>query len=290
MIFRVNDAQIEDIELELLLQAVFLKYGYDFRSYARSSMHGRLLHLMARLQCPSFTALQDILLHQDDVWTEILPFLVVPHTELFRDPSQFVQIRAQVLPSIRHRDRLSFWIAGCSTGEEVVSLAVLLQEDGLLERSRIVATDINPICLEKAGKGIFSRFKALEGVKNHAEAGGAVNLSSYFETSGKDAVRFNRDLLNHVEFLNHDLATGSVIGQFDMIFCRNVLCYFDAELQSRALHLFRDSMEKGGVLAIGAMEPFPESNASGDFTFLSSDDRLFRCGPKSQGFGTDILP
>ncbi len=286
----MNESEIEDIELELLLQAIFLKYAYDFRAYARSSLHGRLLHLMSRLKCASFTALQDVLLHEDEKWAEFLPFLVVPHTELFRDPTQYISLRNQVLPALKHREQLNFWVAGCSTGEEVVSLAILLKEEGLLDRSRIIATDINPVCLDKAALGVFSRFKALEGIQNYGKAAGTGELTGYFETSGKDAVRLSPELLKRVEFRNHNLATGSAIGQFDFISCRNVLCYFESALQERALGLFRDSMENGGTLAIGSMELLPEAVLGKLFSPLSSQQGLFQCARKMTPYGQDYAP
>lgn len=286
----MNATEIEDIELELLLQAVFLKYHYDFRQYARSSLHGRLLHLMARLKCPSLTALQDQLLHDDSLWAEFLPFLIVAHTEFFRNPSYYSALRTHVFPKFKEHHEPSIWIAGCSTGEEVISIAIALEEEGLLEKTKIVASDINPLCLEKAARGVFSLYKAQEGAKTYAESGGKFELSRYYQSLENKAVQFKPELLKNVVFGIHDLAADASPGQYQLVSCRNVLCYFDETLKAHALEVFRESMTEGGVLGLGAMEPLPESTVASAFQSLNAEERLFTCLKKPSAYGSDYLP
>ena len=264
-----------DIELPLLLEAVYLRYHYDFRGYAAASLKRRLGSAMRQLSCASLSQLQDRLLHEPPLFATLLDFLTVQVSDLFRDPAYFRALREQVVPLLRTYASLKVWVAGCSTGEEVYSMAILLQEEGLLERSLIYATDINATALERAQAGIYDAARIGGFTENHTRSGARSSLSDYYTAAYGKAV-FDKSLKANVVFADHSLSTDSAFSEVQLVSCRNVLIYFDRELQHRALGLFRDSLCHKGFLGLGAKETLRFSAHAGAFSSFLANDRIFR--------------
>jgi len=264
-----------EIELRMLMEAIFLKYSYDFRDYTGASQKRRVLHAMAEMGCKTISQLQSRVLHEPNAFSQLLQFLTIPVTEMFRDPSYFTAMREHVLPVLGTYPSLKIWVAGCSTGEEVFSLAILLKEEGLLERCIIYATDINPQSLEKAKKGMFPLEHMRTYTANYQAAGGKRAFSDYY-TAAYNAALFDRTLCENVTFADHSLATDSVFAETQFISCRNVMIYFNRKLQERALGLFHDSLCHRGFLGLGSKESIEFSAYGPRFEVLSRQDRLFR--------------
>jgi chemotaxis protein methyltransferase CheR len=263
------------IELVLLIEAIDLKYHYDFRQYARASMKRRVLSAMAHLACGTISQLQDKVLHDATALPRLLDFLTVPVSEMFRDPGYFRAIREHVVPVLRTYPSLKVWVAGCSTGEEVYSLAILLREEGLLSRTLIYGTDINPHVLKKAQAGIYEADRVAGFTDNHRKSGGRSSLSDYY-TAAYGRVVLDKTLKQHVVFSDHSLATDSVFAEVQLVSCRNVLIYFNAELQSRAIGLFREALCRRGFLGIGSKESLRFSAHAQAFEPLVRSEHLFQ--------------
>jgi len=266
-----------DIEVRLLMEAIYLKYSYDFRNYTGASQKRRVLYALDQLKLPSISALQDKVLREPGTFALLLQFLTIPVSEMFRDPAYFLALRRQVVPHLLTYPSLKIWVAGCSTGEEVFSLAILLREEGLLERTLIYATDINPASLEKARKGIFPIDSIKGYTANYQRAGGRRSFSDYY-TAAYDAGRFDPSLCAGVIFADHSLSTDSVFAETHLVSCRNVLIYFNRELQDRALGLFHESLCHRGFLGLGAKESIDFSGYAGAFEVLSRSERIYRKG------------
>jgi chemotaxis protein methyltransferase CheR len=270
----VSTADI-DIELQLLIDAIYLKYHYDFRRYALASLKRRLTVAMSRFNCQTFSELQSRLLHDPAMFPTLLDFLTVPVSEMFRDPSYFRALRATVIPLLRTYPSLKIWVAGCSTGEEVYSLAILLREENLLARSLIYATDINPHVLQKATAGVYAVERIAGFTQAHRNSGGNTSLSDYYTAAYGRAV-FDKSLKEHIVFCDHSLATDSVFAEVQLISCRNVLIYFNRDLQDRALGLFRDALCRKGFLGIGSKESLRFSAHHDSFSQLVRAERIFQ--------------
>ena len=264
-----------DIELPLLIEAIYLKYHYDFRQYARASLKRRLTAALSHFDCPTLSQLQDKVLRTPTMFPRLLDFLTVPVSEMFRDPSYFRALREHVVPILRTYPSLKVWVAGCSTGEEVYSLAILLREEGLLARTLIYATDINPRSLQKAQAGIYDLGRVAGFSENHRKSGARSSLSDYY-TAAYGGVMLDKSLRQHIVFSDHSLATDSVFAEVQLISCRNVLIYFDRELQDRAVGLFRDALCRKGFLGIGSKESLRFSTHADSFEELVRDDRIYR--------------
>ncbi len=264
-----------DIELQLLIDAIFLKYHYDFRGYAQASLKRRLNSAMTRFNCRSFSQLQDKVLHEPDIFPSLLDFLTVPVSEMFRDPGYFRALRESVIPILRTYPSLKVWVAGCSTGEEVYSLAILLREEGLLPRTLIYATDINPRTLQKASAGVYDVDRIAGFTEAHRKSGGKSSLSEYYSAAYGRAV-FDKSLKENIVFSDHSLATDSVFAEVHLISCRNVLIYFNRELQDRAIGLFHDALCRKGFLGIGSKESLRFSSHADAFSVVSGEDRIYQ--------------
>jgi chemotaxis protein methyltransferase CheR len=264
-----------DIELRLLMEAIYLKYSYDFRDYTGASQKRRVLYALGQLGLPTISALQERVLRDREVFSRLLQFLTIPVSEMFRDPAYFLALRRLVVPMLHTYPSVKIWVAGCSTGEEVFSLAILLREEGLLARSRIYATDINPASLEKARQGIFPLEAVRNYTANYQRAGGVRAFSDYY-TAAYDAARFDPSLCADVIFADHSLATDSVFAETQLVSCRNVLIYFNRQLQDRALGLFHESLCHRGFLGLGAKESIDFSGYADHFEVLSRAERVFR--------------
>jgi chemotaxis protein methyltransferase CheR len=247
------DGALGDIELQLLLQAVFLRYQHDFRHYAPSSMRRRVRQAMDALGIGRTSDLQHAVLRDEALFARLLQYLTVQVSDMFRDPAYFRLLREQVVPELATYPSLKLWVAGCSRGEEVWSLAVLLHEEGLLERSIIYATDINPVALKQAESGVFDLDRAAQFSRNYQQAGGRASLADYWH-AGYDKLVFDRALRRQIVFADHSLATDTVFSEVHLVSCRNVLIYFDASLQARAVGLFRDALVRRGFLGLGSRE------------------------------------
>jgi len=262
------------IELESLIQAIYLRFQYDFRQYARSSLRRRLEQAMIRFHCASISELQHRVLFEKDFFLQIIPYLTVNTTEMFRDPSYFATLRGKVFPYLQTYPSIRIWVAGCSTGEEVLSLSILLNEMNI-KRFIIYATDINPHNLEVAAKGIYDRESIQKASKNYQLCGGKGSLSDYYH-SAYESVKFDSELLKNVVFSDHSLATDSVFAETHFVSCRNVLIYFDRKLQDRVLRLFNDSLIREGFLGLGNKETIQFSSIKDDFDVVDSPNRIYQ--------------
>ncbi|WP_179149185.1 CheR family methyltransferase [Pseudomonas syringae] len=264
-----------EIELRLLIEAIYLKYSYDFRDYSGASIKRRVVHALRQFDCATISALQERVLHDPAAFMQLLQILTIPVSEMFRDPLHFLAIRKEVVPVLRTYPSIKVWIAGCSTGEEVYSTAILLREEGLLERTIIYATDINPSSLEKAKQGIFSMDNLRTYTENYRQSGGQRHFADYY-TSAYDHVIFDKTLCENVTFADHSLATDSVFSETQFISCRNVLIYFNKKLQDRAFGLFHDSLCHRGFLALGSKETLDFSAYGDAFETLVKPERIYR--------------
>jgi chemotaxis protein methyltransferase CheR len=264
-----------EIELRLLVEAIYQKYHYDFRSYAPASLRRRMKVAMLRFGCSNLSRLQERLMHEPGVFPALLDYLTVQVSEMFRDPPYFRAIREQVVPLLRTYPSLKIWVAGCSGGEEAYSFAILLREEGLLSKSLIYATDINPRTLHSAAAGVFDVDRVAGFTVNHHKSGGHSSLSDYYSAAYGRAV-FDKSLKDHIVFSDHSLATDSVFAEVQMVSCRNVLIYFNRALQDRALGLFTDSLCRQGFLGIGTKETIRFSACAVDFNEFVHDERIYQ--------------
>ena len=264
-----------DIELRMLVEAVYLKYNYDFRDYTGASQKRRVLVAMREMECATVSELQSRVLHEPNGFAQLLQYLTIPVTEMFRDPEYFLAVREQVAPFLKTYPSLKIWVAGCSTGEEVYSLAILLKEEGLLERSIIYATDINPESLDAARRGVFPLDRMRLYTENYQKSGGKGAFSDYY-TAAYGGALFERSLMENVTFADHSLSTDSVFSETHFVSCRNVLIYFNRRLQDRVLGLFHDSLCHRGFLGLGSKESIDFSSYAERFEPLARRERLFR--------------
>ncbi len=264
-----------DLEIRLLLEAIYAKYQYDFRHYALASLRRRLPKAVERLGADSVSTLQGRILRDGAAFRELLPFLTVQVSEMFRDPPFFLALREEVLPWLRTYPTVRVWVAGCSSGEEVYALAILLREEGLLDRTILYASDVSPEALERAERGIYELERVAQFSASYAAAGGRGSLSDYY-TAAYGAARFDPALRANVVFTDHSLATDHVFAEVQLVTCRNVLIYFDAALQNRAVGLFRDALCHRGVLGLGLGETLRFTDHADAFEPLNAPLRLYR--------------
>jgi chemotaxis protein methyltransferase CheR len=264
-----------DIERRLLFDAIYLKYHYDFRGYAEASARRRVRTAMVRLECATVSQLQDRVLHDPTAFADVLDVLTVPVSEMFRDPGYFKALRERVVPMLRTYPSLKVWVAGCSTGEEAYSIAILLREEGLLERTIIYATDINPRTLQQAEAGIYAIARVPGFSENYRRAGGRASLSDHY-TARYGRAAIDTTLKRHIVFSDHSLATDSVFAEVQLVSCRNVLIYFKRELQDRALSLFHEALCRRGFLGIGSKESLRWSAFAEAFDDIAGEDRIYQ--------------
>ena len=270
-----GDVELERLELDLLLEAIHQRYGHDFRGYARASLRRRLWRRADLEGLRSLSGLQERVLHDPLVMERLLSDLSINVTEMFRDPGCHAALRADVLPLLRTHPFIRIWIAGCSTGEEVVSIAIMLREEGLLERSLVYATDIDAGVLALARSGSFPVERIQGYTRNYLTAGGEQSFSSYYAVDGNRAV-FDPALLKDVVFAQHNLATDGSFNEFHLVVCRNVLIYFGRELQDRVLGLFDESLARRGVLALGRKETLRGTVLEDRYETLVEPERIYR--------------
>jgi chemotaxis protein methyltransferase CheR len=265
----------KDVELELLLEAIYRKYGYDFREYATPTIQRRLLLASEHLGCRNLSQLQERLLHDEGVLPHVLRYIVVQTTDMFRDPEFFRELRDKVVPHLKTYPFVRVWAAGCSTGEELYSLAILFREEGLEKRTQFYATDINLDALRIAEHGIYALDRIPSFTTNHQLSGGRCSLSEYY-TAAYNAAIFDRTLRERTVFADHSLVSDSVFAEVQLVLCRNVLIYFSRPLQDRAIGLFREALVHRGFLGIGARESLCSSAHAAAFENFDPDQKIYR--------------
>lgn len=270
-----NRASPFEIELRLLLEAIYLRFHYDFRSYSMASLRRRVTAALSAMGCDTVSALQEQILHEPQSFAKLLQYLTVQVSDMFRDPPFFKSFRTRVVPELATYPSPRIWVAGSSTGEEVYSLAIILAEEGLLSRTLIYATDINPEAIDKARDGVYALDRIPTFESNHRRAGGKEPLAKYF-TAAYDRAAFDRSLRDRVVFSDHSLATDSVFAEVQVVTCRNVLIYFDRPLQERAVGLFRDALCRRGFLGLGSMESLSLSPHKASFEPFVQEDKWYR--------------
>ena len=266
---------IEDLEIDLLLEGLFQRYHYDFRHYARASIKRRLVQAREQMGYATLSALQDAMLHDPGMLPRLLGYLTVQVSEMFRDPSYFRALRETVLPHLRTYPSLKVWVAGCSHGEEVYSLAILFREEGLYDRTLFYATDINPEALRIAEAGVYPLDRVRTFTENHQKSGGRSSLSDYYTADYGRAV-FDKSLRSRIVFSDHSLVTDAVFAEMQLISCRNVMIYFDRSLQDRAVGLFRDALPRNGFLGLGAKESLRFSAHADAFGEFVREEKIYR--------------
>ena len=269
------DKQLERIEIELLLEGIFRQYGFDFRAYAYSSIRRRIWKRITAEHLENVSALQERVLHDPRMMERLLLDLSVNVTAMFRDPGFYAAFREEVIPLLRTYPFIRIWHAGCSTGEEVYSMAILLQEEGLYDRSRLYATDINEVVLQQAKAGIFPLERMQEYTENYIRAGGKRSFSEYY-TAKYDGALFTPALRQNVVFSQHNLVTDRSFSEFNVVLCRNVLIYFDKTLQKRVHGLFYESLVNFGILCLGSKESLKFSEYEGCYEQISKMEKIYR--------------
>ncbi len=270
-----EQVQVEDIEIRLLLEAIYQLYGYDFRSYSPASMRRRIMHRLTMSGFSTVLEMTDRVLRDRQFFVTLLNDLTVNVTEMFRDPEFYKAFRDEVVPVLKTFPFIKIWHAGCSTGEEIYSMAILLEEEGLYERAMLYATDIDKNVLAAAKKGIYPIHAFKQYTDNYRRAGGRQSLSDY-ATARYDSVIMEQRLKRNIVFADHDLATDQVFGEMHVILCRNVLIYFDRPLQQRVFKLFGESLDMGGFLCLGTKESLRFSGNEESFDVVNRSLRIFR--------------
>lgn len=272
---RPQDSDRERVEIELLLEGIYRVYGYDFRDYAFPSLQRRIWHQVYAEQVETISELQSRVLHNRDSLQRLVHSLSIPVTEMFRDPQMFGAFRRTVVPLLRTYPYIRIWHAGCSTGEEVYSMAILLHEEGLYEKTRLYATDMNSRSLGIAKEGICPLDKMKLYTKNYMEAGGTRSFSEYYTASGEGVV-IHPYLRKNIIFAEHNLATDRSFNEFNVILCRNVMIYFNDPLRNRVHELFYESLAPLGVLIVGAKESLHFTVHESRYEEMDRNEKIYR--------------
>ncbi|NWJ50880.1 MAG: protein-glutamate O-methyltransferase CheR [Bacteroidetes bacterium] len=264
-----------NIEIKLFLEAIFQKYGYDFRNYSLAHIKRRILHRLSITKLESISLMQHKVLTDPDFLQQILLDFSINVTEMFRDPDFYLALRKEVIPILKTYPFIKIWHAGCSTGEEVYSMAIVLKEEGLLDRTQLYATDFNQRVLKHAKEGVFSIESIKDFTQNYIRSGGTEHFSDYY-IADYDRVIMDKTLSQNVLFAHHNLVTDNVFSEVNMVICRNVLIYFDRDLQNRAIGLFKESLLAGGILCLGSKESLQFNEHSSAFSSLVSKEKIYR--------------
>src|SRR5680860_1276818 len=274
-VYNQNNIDIQDIELNLLLQAVHLKYGYDFSNYSKAHLKRRIIHRLNLSDLNTISEMQNKILWDKEFYKTFLQDLSINVTEMFRDPEFYQAFRKKVIPNLSTYAHIKIWHAGCSTGEEVYSLAIILKEENILHKTQIYATDFNKRVLDFAKQGIYHKKDMELYSRNYIEAGGKGNLSDYY-TSKYGSVLFEKSLAKNIVFADHNLVTDGVFAEVHLVFCRNVLIYFDKTLQNRVLGLFDNSLTKRGYLCLGTKESLQFSDYENNFEIIDNKNKIYK--------------
>ena len=266
---------LDNKEVHALLVVIKARYGYDFTGYAQSSIKRRIHHFMNKINIDNMATLKQLIDTQETVFEQLLTDFSIPVTEMFRDPLVYRTIRNKVISHLKTYPFIKIWHAGCATGEEVYSLAILLKEEGIYDRAQIYATDFNDAAINHAKEGIYDIEKIKAHTANYQKGGGLKSFGDYYHAEGH-CVIMNRTLIENVTFANHNLVTDGVFGHMHLILCRNVLIYFDKVLQDHVYKLFTESLEDKGFLIMGAKETMLFSSVSKQFDEFSCHDRIYQ--------------
>ena len=268
-------SQIANIEIDLLLDAIYRRYGYDFRSYARASIERRTRQFLSGCECKNVAEMIDKVLHDEEFFSRLAQYFSIKVTEMFRDPFVYRTVRQDVVSMLRTWPHFKVWHAGCATGEEVYSLAIVLKEEGIYDRATIYATDFNDEALGRAREGVYEIGKLQEATRNYQQAGGKASLSEYYHAR-YDAAAIDGALKGRIVFANHNLTADGVFGEMHLVFCRNVLIYFNRDLQNRALGLFTESLVHGGFLCLGTKEDLQFTEVSHQYEVVNRKARIYK--------------
>jgi chemotaxis protein methyltransferase CheR len=267
--------ETDAIEARLFLEAIYVRYDYDLRGYAAAPMRRRLAAALTRTGIEHLGELQHRVLHDQQLFTEVLHDLTVPVSELFRDPDFYRSFRERVVPVLSTYPLLRIWNAGCATGEEAYATAIVLKEEDVYERSQIYATDLSSLSVASAKAGVYSAERLATFQDNYDQAGGRSSLSNFY-TTAYDCIALNAHLRRNMLFFQHNLVSDQVFGEMHVIFCRNVLIYFGQELRRQVLAKFRQSLCAGGFLCLGDSEQLSRADLQNDFSEFSPKDRIYR--------------
>lgn len=271
----MDKQEVEKIEIDLLLTALHQRYGYDFQHYTKATIRRRVRHFLAQTVYQQVSEMIPPLLHDDAFARSMIYDFSITVTEMFRDPGFYKAVRTQVIPYLKTYPFIKVWHVGCATGEEVYSLAILLQEEGLYDRVTIFATDFNDDALQKAEEGIYSLEQMRQYTINYQKAAGSYSFANYYHAQ-YDHARMDASLKRNMTFANHNLVTDSVFSEMHLIFCRNVLIYFDKELQNRVLTLLDESLAYSGFLCLGTKETLRFSEVNDHFRVIDEKARIYQ--------------
>ena len=273
--YNESNTDLLNIEMQLLMEAIFLRYGYDFRNYSKAHIRRRVLHHLSMSLIPNVTLLQERILRDRNFFNNFLDDLSINVTEMFRDPEFYKSLKTNIIPKLRTYAYFKVWHAGCATGEEVYSLAILLKEEGLLDRCQIYATDFNRKVLEIAKEGVYQKSEIEQYEKNYVLSGGEGKLSDYYK-SRYGSVIFEKSLSSKVVFADHNLVTDNVFAEVNLILCRNVLIYFEKSLQDQVIGLFYKSLVSGGILCLGTKESIKFSGYEKLFDVVDEKQKIYK--------------
>lgn len=271
----VMPTELQEIEIQLLLEGLYQMYGYDFRGYVRGSIGRRIINRMRAERLPTITALLEKVLHEEGYLERLLNDLSIRMTEMYRDPSFFAAFRNEVVPKLRDLPEIRIWHAGCATGEEVYSMAILMMEENLWEKTKIYATDMNEKALTAAQKGAFPLKKMQQYTKNYLKAGGNKAFSEYY-TADHQFAYFSPSLNENLTFAQHNLVTDSSFNEFHVILCRNVMIYFDSALQQKVHRLFYESLADGGFIGLGSKESILSMPRGIEYEEFNVSEKIYR--------------
>jgi len=270
-----NYTELEMIEYQVVLKAINLRYGHDFTTYATNSLMRRLLYHVQKKQLNSLSELVPLLVHDEHIFSDVLNSVSVPVTEMFRDPKVFRTLRESIIPLLKTYPSVKIWHAGCATGEEVYSMAIMLEEENIYDNCKIFATDFNSQSLTKAQSGIFPLSKMQQYTENYYESGGKSSFSDYYSVKD-NAIKMEQRLSRNITFAKHNLMEDNVFGQFNLVLCRNVLIYFGRQLQNRVINLFNDSMTPLGYLCLGTHESIEQTDCVSEYMSLFDNEKIYR--------------
>ena len=271
----MQPGEVEDVEIRLLLESLQRIYGYDFRDYAEASIKRRLNHWLAESEFATFSQAQSHLLRDRGAFESLVRGITVNVTEMFRDPAFFKAVREQVVPFLKTYPFVKIWHAGCATGEEAYSMAILLNEEGMAGRYRMYATDINETVLQKASEGIIPMAEMQRFTRNYQKSGGSASFADYY-TARYDRAILSAALKKDIVFAPHNLAVDGEFGEMNMVLCRNVMIYFKPALKERCLQLFDSSLLPGGFLCLGLKETLEKRKIGERYTELAPPLRIYR--------------
>ncbi|HDP99690.1 MAG TPA: protein-glutamate O-methyltransferase CheR [bacterium] len=269
------DTETENIEIDLLLEAIYRKYGYDFRLYSRVSLKRRVIHRLSISRLDSISQLQRLVLYDVKFFESLLMDLSINVTEMFRDPFFYRELRKEVIPILKTYPFVKIWHAGVASGEEVYSMAIILKEEGLYDKAQIYATDFNEVILQRAKQGIIPLDQIKNYTYNYQKSGGKESFANYY-TAKYDSALLDPSLKKNIVFSDHNLATDGVFGEMNLIVCRNVLIYFQRELQNRVIRLFRESLCHLGFLCLGSKESMIFSSDAKHFEKVAEPEKIYR--------------